>query len=109
MKLVLEVDVREKRNRGEAHNFFAERLKRAGLKVELSQLPIGDFLWTIEIEDIHGTTHKCVTDYIIERKKVDDLAQSIQDGRYYDQKNRLKISGLKKVIYLVEGEKSPHC
>lgn len=109
VKLVLEVDVREKRNRGEAHNFFAERLKRAGLKVELSQLPIGDFLWTIEIEDIHGNTHKCVTDYIIERKKVDDLAQSIQDGRYYDQKNRLKISGLKKVIYLVEGEKSPHC
>lgn len=109
IKLILEVDIREKRNRGEAQNFFEQRLKRAGLSVELALLPIGDFMWSIEIEDMNGLVTKCVTDYIIERKKIDDLAASIVDGRYYDQKNRLKISGLKKVIYLVEGQKSKHC
>lgn len=30
-----------------------------------------------------------VLDYIIERKKADDLAASILDGRYKDQKYRL--------------------
>jgi ERCC4-type nuclease len=84
VKLILEVDIREKRNKGEETNFFAERLKRAGLTVELSCLPIGDFLWTIEIEDVTGKITKCVTNYIIERKKADDLAASIVDGRYYD-------------------------
>jgi crossover junction endonuclease MUS81 len=33
-------------------------------------------------------------DFIIERKKADDLAASILDGRYKDQKYRLKNSGI---------------
>lgn len=42
---------------------------------------------------------------IIERKTLDDLASSIMDGRYEEQKKRLynlKESGL-KIVYLIEG------
>jgi crossover junction endonuclease MUS81 len=42
-------------------------------------------------------------DFIIERKKADDLASSIIDGRYKDQKYRLKNCGMQNVFYLFEG------
>jgi crossover junction endonuclease MUS81 len=45
-----------------------------------------------------------VLHFIIERKRADDLASSIIDGRYLEQKFRLKKSKLKKVMYLVEGD-----
>lgn len=44
-----------------------------------------------------------VLDFIIERKTADDLAASIMDGRYEEQKFRLKNCGINNVIYLVEG------
>lgn len=46
-----------------------------------------------------------VSDYIIERKILSDLTQSIIDGRYKEQKSRLSKSGLEKVVYLVEGSR----
>lgn len=46
-----------------------------------------------------------VHDVIIERKTVDDLASSILDQRYKDQKNRLAKCGLKNIYYLIEGNK----
>ncbi|KAF7099411.1 hypothetical protein CFC21_101041 [Triticum aestivum] len=45
-----------------------------------------------------------VLDFIVERKIVDDLLGSIKDNRYKDQKLRLKKYGLRKLIYLVEGD-----
>jgi ERCC4-type nuclease len=45
-------------------------------------------------------------DYIIERKKTSDLATSIVDGRYEEQKMRLLDCGLSRPIYLVEGSLS---
>ena len=44
-----------------------------------------------------------VLDFIVERKTADDLAASIMDGRYDEQKFRLKSCGINNVIYLVEG------
>jgi len=44
-----------------------------------------------------------VLDYVLERKGMDDYSRSIIDGRYYEQKFRLKRSGVGQVIYLVEG------
>lgn len=45
-----------------------------------------------------------VLDFIVERKKVDDLAASVIDGRYEEQKARLASTGLRRVVYLVEGD-----
>jgi hypothetical protein len=44
-------------------------------------------------------------DYIIERKSCNDLAASIIDGRYNEQRMRLSNSGM-RVTYLIEGD--PH-
>lgn len=43
-----------------------------------------------------------VLPYIIERKRLDDLGSSIKDGRFHEQKFRLKQSGIENVIYLIE-------
>ena len=50
-----------------------------------------------------------VLDFIVERKTADDLAASIMDGRYEEQKYRLKSCGINNVIYLVEGSPGQYC
>jgi len=47
-----------------------------------------------------------VLNYIVERKRIDDLASSIVDGRFKEQKFRLSKCGADDVIYLVEEKKS---
>lgn len=42
-------------------------------------------------------------DYVIERKTADDLASSILDRRYNQQKFRLMNCNIKNIFYLVEG------
>jgi ERCC4-type nuclease len=63
----------------------------------------GDLLDPAEI-DFNNPNHyyEYVLDLIIERKTANDLASSIRDGRYQEQKARLKNSGIDNVIYLVE-------
>ncbi|CAH8294149.1 unnamed protein product [Schistosoma turkestanicum] len=45
---------------------------------------------------------EAVLDQIVERKRMDDLAHSIVDGRFLEQKYRLKRTGLLQLIYLIE-------
>ena len=45
-----------------------------------------------------------VLDYIMERKRVDDLHQSIKDRRYDKQKYNMQKCGLRNLMYLVEGD-----
>lgn len=52
---------------------------------------------------LHLIPEVIVLDCIIERKTGNDLADSIKDGRYEEQKQRLLTCGIKNVIYLVEG------
>lgn len=61
-------------------------------------MSVGDFLWIAK----NQSGHELVLPYIVERKRKDDLASSIKDGRYYEQKYRLKNCGLKNIIYLIE-------
>ncbi|KAK3162993.1 hypothetical protein QOZ80_1BG0096300 [Eleusine coracana subsp. coracana] len=72
--------------------------------VEVKRLPIGDGIW-IARHRRHLTEY--VLDFIVERKNVADLGSSITDNRYKDQKLRLQKCGLRKLIYLVEGD--PNC
>ncbi|XP_037415833.1 crossover junction endonuclease MUS81-like isoform X2 [Triticum dicoccoides] len=69
--------------------------------VEIKHLPVGDALWVARHKEL-GMEY--VLDFIVERKNVDDLLGSIKDNRYKDQKLRLKKCGLRKLIYLVEGD-----
>lgn len=57
-------------------------------------------------KDTSGTGHELVLPYIVERKRMDDLASSIKDGRFHEQKFRLTDSGLPNIVYLVESRGS---
>ncbi|MCD6428730.1 MAG: hypothetical protein J7L12_03845 [Desulfurococcales archaeon] len=63
-------------------------LSAMGVTVIYKQLPVGDY---IPAEGI-----------VIERKRVDDLARSVFDGRFFDQLRRLKESS-DKVVLVIEG------
>ncbi|XP_018805079.1 PREDICTED: crossover junction endonuclease MUS81 [Bactrocera latifrons] len=65
---------------------------------EVRRLTIGDFLWIAR--DQEG--NELVLPYIVERKRFDDLASSIRDGRFHEQKHRLRQCGIQNIIYLVE-------
>ncbi|XWS56803.1 hypothetical protein CRYUN_Cryun09bG0117000 [Craigia yunnanensis] len=71
------------------------------IKINVRRLPIGDGIWIARHKHLSS---EYVLDFIVERKNVDDLRSSIRDNRYRDQKLRLLRSGLKKLIYLVEGD-----
>lgn len=65
--------------------------------VSCLNLDVGDFIFKYEDEII------C----LIERKTISDLIASVKDGRYKEQKLRLKNCGIEqhKIIYLIEGSK----
>ena len=112
-EIILLVDSREKKRQGESSvsgNYFKEKLGIYGIPAETCNLPIGDFLWVLQVTgmpyiyiDKRGESVRYVLDYIIERKLTTDLISSIADGRYQEQKNRLLMSGLRNVMYLIEG------
>ncbi|XP_029124879.1 crossover junction endonuclease MUS81 [Cajanus cajan] len=71
------------------------------IQIEVRRLPVGDGIWIARHKAFDS---EYVLDFIVERKKIDDLRSSIRDNRYKDQKLRLQRCGLKKLIYLVEGD-----
>ncbi|XP_068611765.1 crossover junction endonuclease MUS81 [Brachionichthys hirsutus] len=84
-------------------------LRRNGVAFDVRKLNVGDFLWVAreKVAPVPGRLHapaarELVLDYIVERKRMDDLCGSIIDGRFREQKFRLKRCGLRKPIYLVE-------
>jgi len=104
--LVLFVDNREIRSKTE-RDFISEKFTQNGVNCRLVNLSLGDFLWAVEVGEGNNKT-MYVLDYIIERKTADDLAASILDKRYNQQKFRLQNSNLKNIFYLVEGRVSQH-
>lgn len=74
-------------------------LKNRKVDCEVRNLKIGDFAWICRDYQSHK---ELVLPYIIERKRMDDFASSIKDGRFHEQKFRLKQSGIQNLIYLVE-------
>ncbi|CAG9769246.1 unnamed protein product [Ceutorhynchus assimilis] len=74
-------------------------LRKSTIKFEVKSLKVGDFTWICRDR---LTGKELVLPYIIERKRMDDFAHSIRDKRYYEQKFRLKKSGIENLTYLVE-------
>ncbi|KAG7464485.1 hypothetical protein MATL_G00166100 [Megalops atlanticus] len=88
---------------------LVKELQRNGVTFDIRKLNVGDFLWVARerVTPVPGQLRpppgkELVLDYIIERKRMDDLCGSIIDGRFREQKFRLKRCGLRKPIYLVE-------
>nr|XP_027201123.1 crossover junction endonuclease MUS81-like [Dermatophagoides pteronyssinus] len=122
-EIVLCIDTRERysdRQGTQNRTAFPVALQQKGIPVEIRTLPLGDFVW-IAREKIqtqfdsnnqnniqHQIRRELVLDYIIERKRIDDLASSIKSHRWNEQKFRLRNSGIRNPMYLIEyfGKKS---
>ena len=110
---------------------FATALQKQGIKSEIRTLPLGDFVWVAREKiqsqaqpDVHDllrfqpitselnsqssasssteVRRELVLDLIIERKRIDDLASSIKDRRWEEQKFRLKKCAIRRPCYLIE-------
>lgn len=99
-RIKLIVDNREVRTKGTNDDFFGSQLSGLGIDVDKKSLAVGDALWVAEHKH---TGQYAVIDYILERKRVDDLLSSVFDGRFHEQKFRLSRSSILNIIYLVEG------
>jgi crossover junction endonuclease MUS81 len=73
-----------------------DRLEReigeGGIDYTIRALDVGDALWIAK-----SGTNEYVLDYIVERKRMDDLVSSITDGRFHEQ----KVFLLKKDLIIV--------
>ncbi|KDO15876.1 hypothetical protein SPRG_18588 [Saprolegnia parasitica CBS 223.65] len=105
-EIVLLLDHREMVSRSNK-SVFERKLLEAGVTCEVRGLHLGDMMW---IARRHRPTfggraieEEFVLDVIVERKAVSDLALSIIDKRYTEQKQRLADAGLRYVVYLLEG------
>ena len=98
--IYLIVDLREKGAGNE--NFRVEILNKmhSPIPIEEKNLSLGDFTWIYK-DQLDGEEY--MIDFIIERKTLNDLSASIMDGRYNEQKYRLKNSPYKNIYYLFEG------
>ncbi|KAM0245987.1 hypothetical protein ACHAQJ_010376 [Trichoderma viride] len=103
----LVLDVREVRAKTD-RDYMQEELVKQGVKPIMRSLELGDVQWIAKCHDPtllsrHGAEgDEIVLDWIVERKRLDDLIGSIKDGRFHEQKFRLNRSGVKKVVYLIE-------
>lgn len=103
----LVLDVREIRAKTD-RDYMQEELTKKGIKPIMRSLELGDAQWVAKCHDPEllrrggAEGDEVVLDYIVERKRLDDLIGSIKDGRFHEQKFRLKRSGVRHVTYLVE-------
>ena len=101
------LDSREVRAKDD-RDYIAKELSKKGINPTTRALELGDFFWVAKTNDPdllsrHGeSSSEIALDHIIERKRLDDLIASIKDRRFHEQKFRLRRSGVKNVIYLIE-------
>lgn len=106
-KVHLVIDSREVRAKND-RDYIQEELIKKGVNPLVRPLELGDFFWVAKCNDSSLLSGKgeegdeIALDWIIERKRLDDLVGSIKDGRFHEQKFRLSKSGVKNVVYIIE-------
>ncbi|RMZ90164.1 hypothetical protein DV736_g2623, partial [Chaetothyriales sp. CBS 134916] len=96
-------------------DYVSQELKKLGVSPITRSLPLGDMVWIaqvkpdfadalqqLNIDDDEEGNAEVVLEHIVERKRRDDFISSIKDGRFHEQKFRLRKSGIKHAIYLIE-------
>ena len=120
--VVLLVDNREQfgsrgsQSRSDGRLEHVRQLSRAhGVRAEVTRLECGDATWVARRRAGNPSFGGCeyaggdgtgdyVLDFVLERKRLDDLSVSIKDDRYRQQKFFLKRGGVRHLGYLVEGD-----
>uniref|UniRef100_A0A8C6A5C0 Crossover junction endonuclease MUS81 n=1 Tax=Marmota marmota marmota TaxID=9994 RepID=A0A8C6A5C0_MARMA len=108
-RVLLCVDISETRGAGHRQELLRE-LQRMHVAHTVRKLHVGDFVWVAQETRPRDPARpgELVLDHIVERKRLDDLCSSIIDGRFREQKFRLKRCGLGHRVYLVEEYGSVH-
>ncbi len=63
-----------------------KELEKSVIEYEISKLNIGDFTWVARPQISSFSSTDVVLDYVVELKRIDNLCQSIIDGRYKELK-----------------------
>lgn len=88
--------------------YMEDELAKRDAKPLVRALSLGDALWVAKIHDpnllgiLGAEGDELVLDWIVERKRQDDLVSSIKDGRFREQKFRLRRCGAPHVVYVIE-------
>lgn len=98
-EIKLLVDNREVRNTAD-RTYFVNEIRSKGIDAHSRPLAVGDIMWIAEKKESGG--EMAVLGHIVERKRIDDLVSSIKDGRFQEQKSRLRRSSLDHITYLIE-------
>ncbi|KAM8818575.1 crossover junction endonuclease MUS81 [Rhynchonycteris naso] len=108
-RVLLCVDVGEAKGMGHRPELLRQ-LQRLHVTHTVRKLHVGDFVWVAQETRPRDPARpgELVLDHIVERKRLDDLCGSIIDGRFREQKFRLKRCGLAHRVYLVEEHGSVH-
>lgn len=101
-EVILIIDIGEAKSKTNCE--IQTKIAKLDVRSQVEKLHIGDFVWIA----VHKTdkSKKYVLPYIIERKRLDDLASSIKSDRFHEQKFRLRLCGIENVIYLIENLKA---
>ncbi|POS88029.1 hypothetical protein EPUL_001453 [Erysiphe pulchra] len=89
-------------------DYIENELIKKGIEPFKRSMTLGDITWVAKVRDPNRLSRlgiegdEIILDYIVERKRLDDLISSIKDKRFHEQKFRLGRSGIKNVIYLIE-------
>jgi crossover junction endonuclease MUS81 len=97
--IFLFVDTREVYSKND-RDLLLSGLEELKVPVVHTTLVLGDFAFVARNRE---SCEDIILDTIIERKTDADLIASIPDGRYKEQKGRLRNCGFKNVVYLLEG------
>lgn len=62
--------------------------QNCGVPTDFRKLAVGDYLWICKPRPGSGLNpdNELILPYVVERKRLDDLVQSIKDGRFKEQK-----------------------
>ncbi|XP_050470339.1 crossover junction endonuclease MUS81 isoform X3 [Bombus huntii] len=82
------------------HDATITGLTEFGVSFEIRHLKVGDFAWIARCRK--NKNNELILPFIVERKRIDDLSASITDGRFHEQKFRLKQSGITNLMYIIE-------
>ncbi|GJQ12172.1 hypothetical protein GpartN1_g3963.t1 [Galdieria partita] len=106
------LDNREVKGSGKSRKRLMEFLEILDVPVMLYQLELGDILFIAMTDSVDSGDGKSpnvpvsegrVLDYLIERKRNDDLVSSLHDRRFSRQRFFMKQSNISHLIYLIEG------
>lgn len=103
----LVLDSREVRAKND-RDYIHDELAKLGVDALVRPLELGDFFWVAKCQEpgllsrLGEEGDEIALDWIIERKRLDDLVGSIKDGRFQEQKFRFRKMGVKNVVYIIE-------